>query len=307
MLTDELRAKIDALVNGHSVLLFMKGNKQFPQCGFSNRVVNMLREIGTPFEAVNVLADAEMREGIKEYTEWPTIPQLYVRGEFVGGCDIVTEMYQSGELHALLGVPQEEVAAPTITLDEGARSALSEAAREEGDEHLRLTVTPDFKHDLYFGPAAPGDVVAVADGVALRLDRQSAKRAQGLRIEWVPTGDGGAFRIDNPNAPPSVRSLSAKELSAWRAEKRAFTLIDVRPEGERRAASIEGAVALDAMDEATRAKLAKDAALVFYCHHGHRSRSAAERFLAEGYRNVYNLEGGVDAWSRDVDSSVPTY
>jgi monothiol glutaredoxin len=89
-------------IDGSEVLLFMKGTPLFPQCGFSARVVQILKHAGVPFASVNVLEDPEVREGIKEFSNWPTIPQLYVKGEFIGGCDIITEMYQSGELTALL-------------------------------------------------------------------------------------------------------------------------------------------------------------------------------------------------------------
>lgn len=99
---DEIRKQIDETIQGNQVVLFMKGSKMFPQCGFSARVVQVLKTVGVDFKDVNVLADAEIREGIKEYSSWPTIPQLYVKGNFVGGCDIVTEMYQTGELQKML-------------------------------------------------------------------------------------------------------------------------------------------------------------------------------------------------------------
>jgi monothiol glutaredoxin len=86
------------MVEKNKVVLFMKGSKSFPQCGFSNAVVEVLKKEGIPFETVNVLADAEIRQGIKDFSSWPTIPQLYVGGKFLGGCDIITEMHQSGEL-----------------------------------------------------------------------------------------------------------------------------------------------------------------------------------------------------------------
>ena len=89
-------------VDGSEVMLFMKGTPLFPQCGFSARVVQILKHAGVPFGSVNVLENPEIREGIKAFSNWPTIPQLYVKGEFIGGCDIVTEMYQSGELEQLL-------------------------------------------------------------------------------------------------------------------------------------------------------------------------------------------------------------
>ncbi len=100
--------RIRTLVSGHDVVLFMKGDRHMPRCGFSNTVVQVLDVTGVDFVDVDVLADDEIREGIKAFTDWPTIPQLYVKGEFVGGCDIVREMYQTGELRDLLaqkGVP----------------------------------------------------------------------------------------------------------------------------------------------------------------------------------------------------------
>ena len=104
---------IDAEVKSNDVVLFMKGTPQFPMCGFSGQCVQILDYLGVPYKGVNVLEDAELRQGIKEYTNWPTIPQLYVKGEFVGGCDIVREMFQSGELAtqmASAGLPVKQAA-----------------------------------------------------------------------------------------------------------------------------------------------------------------------------------------------------
>ncbi len=108
------RERIEKVISEHPVVLFMKGTPQFPQCGFSGQVVQILDYLGAPVHGVNVLEDAEIRQGVKEYANWPTIPQLYVKGEFVGGCDIVREMFQSGELVALFtdsGVPVKAQAA----------------------------------------------------------------------------------------------------------------------------------------------------------------------------------------------------
>lgn len=98
----DLKQKIQGMIDSERVVLFMKGNKMFPQCGFSARVVQILKETGTTFKDVNVLTDPTVREGIKQYSDWPTIPQLYVAGQFVGGCDIVTELFEKGELQTLL-------------------------------------------------------------------------------------------------------------------------------------------------------------------------------------------------------------
>src|ERR1700759_1066676 len=104
----DINARIQADIDANQVMLYMKGTPMFPQCGFSARVIQILTHMGVPFHSANVLEDPELREGIKSFSQWPTIPQLYVKGEFVGGCDIVTEMFQSGELETLMkeqGVP----------------------------------------------------------------------------------------------------------------------------------------------------------------------------------------------------------
>ncbi|MCL4138931.1 UNVERIFIED_CONTAM: hypothetical protein GTU68_065498 [Idotea baltica] len=98
-------------VGSNDVVLFMKGTPNFPQCGFSGQIVQILDYVGTPYKGINVLEDDDLRQGIKEFTNWPTIPQLYVKGEFVGGCDIIREMFQNKELQDMLaekGVPTSE-------------------------------------------------------------------------------------------------------------------------------------------------------------------------------------------------------
>jgi len=98
----DIQAWIDAEVKGNDVVLFMKGTPTFPQCGFSSQVVQILDHLGVGYKGINVLENADVRQGIKDYSNWPTIPQLYVKGEFVGGCDIIREMFQEGELQTLL-------------------------------------------------------------------------------------------------------------------------------------------------------------------------------------------------------------
>ena len=107
----DVQAWIKQTVTENDVVLFMKGTPQFPQCGFSGRVTQILNHIGAPYAGVNVLESEAIRQGIKDYTNWPTVPQLYVKGEFVGGCDIVSEMFQDGELQELMkekGIPLNE-------------------------------------------------------------------------------------------------------------------------------------------------------------------------------------------------------
>ncbi|KGJ15629.1 Grx4 family monothiol glutaredoxin [Paracoccus sanguinis] len=113
----DIRSQIQETIDGNDVVLFMKGTREVPQCGFSSRVAGVLNYMGVAFRDVNVLSSDEMRQGIKDFSDWPTVPQLYVKGEFVGGCDIVTEMTLSGELDQLFdraGVAYDKAAAEKI-------------------------------------------------------------------------------------------------------------------------------------------------------------------------------------------------
>ena len=107
-MSDSVQQQIDQVVKNNDVVLFMKGTPDFPQCGFSQRVAGILAAYGVPYAAVNVLLSEDIRQGIKEYSDWPTIPQLYIKADFIGGCDIVTEMHENGELEELLAPLKQE-------------------------------------------------------------------------------------------------------------------------------------------------------------------------------------------------------
>jgi monothiol glutaredoxin len=304
---EAVKARIEETIKKNDVVLFMKGNKSFPQCGFSSAVVGILKELKVPFETVNVLADPAIRDGIKAYSDWPTIPQLYIKGEFVGGSDIVREMHASGELQKLLGAKEEPVEPPTVTVTETAVTAFRGASGEaDADDTLRLSIDARFQNDLFFGPKAAGDIVITSNGITIAMDAATARRANGLKIDFVQGPGGAGFKIDNPNEPPRVKSLQAHELKELLAKGEKLHLIDVRNEAERALAKIEGARLLDAKYEEELNGLAKDEKLVFQCHHGMRSQAAAQRFLDRGFTNVWNLVGGIDAWSA-IDPKVPRY
>ena len=308
-LTDSQRAEFARLVHANPVVLFMKGNRRFPACGFSATVVGILEKVGAKYETVNILEDGAVREGMKEFSSWPTFPQLYVKGDFVGGCDIVKEMYASGELQKALGVearPQAPAKAPSVTITEAAAKALGDAAAGAPGEVVRLEIDGSFNPDLHIGPKHEGDFEVTSGGMKLYVDRGSAARAEGVRIDFVQAPSGMAFKVDNPNAPPRVKGIGPRELKAM-LDAGTVHLFDVRPDAERAMASIAQAKSLDAKGEAELFGLKRDAAVALHCHHGMRSRAAGERLLQEGFTNVYNLEGGIEAWSREVDPSVPRY
>lgn len=218
-----LKERIETIINQDKVLLFMKGTPLMPQCGFSNQVVQILKAFDIPFGHCNILEDLDMRQGMKDFSDWPTFPQLYIEGEFVGGCDIVMEAWQSGELAEWL---QEAF--------------------------------PDKKIE---GPEPPAQ-------------------------------------------PKNISPQQAKEMM----DRDDVRFLDVRTRDERETAAVEG---FDLLDQALAEKLLesedKETPLVFMCHRGGRSQQAAEFFAARGFKNCLNVQGGIDAWSTTVDSSVPRY
>ncbi|MFZ6183949.1 Grx4 family monothiol glutaredoxin [Nannocystis pusilla] len=304
-LTEALRDRIQGLITADSVVLFMKGTRFRPACGFSAGVVEVLDSLVPGWTSVDVLADAELREGIKEFSAWPTIPQLYVRGEFVGGADIVREMHASGELATLLGT--SEVKPPQVQVSARAAGVFREVTAEAGPgEAIRVRISPRFEHDLAVEGREPGDLEVTVEGITLLFDRMSAARAEGLRIDFVERDGEAGFAIENPNAPAQVRPITARELQGKLAQG-AVRLFDVRTPQEQAIAAIAGARLVDEAVRAEILELDRGTPLAFHCHHGVRSQAAAEFFVSQGFREVYNLRGGIDAWSREVDSAVPRY
>jgi monothiol glutaredoxin len=304
-LQQSLQHELDELIASQPVVVFMKGTRRAPRCGFSARVAAILDEFLDDYATVDVLARPEIRQSIKQYSDWPTIPQLYVSGQFVGGCDIVQEMARAGELAQALGVERPQVSPPEVSISDLAAEVLREAAAELDAEVIRLTISRHFVPDLTVGPVEPGDFEVSSNGVLLAVERFSARRANGIRIDFVRTGLSSGFVIDNPNDPGRVEQLGPAELKAWMDQGMPFNLRDVRPATERARASIPGGLPLESPDQLDA--LPKDEPLILYCHLGVRSEEVARRFRAAGFTRVYNLRGGVDAWSVEVDGSIPRY
>ncbi len=306
-LTPELRQRIETLLQSNRLVLFMKGEPQAPQCGFSAKAVAALDALGSDYAHCDVLADGAIREGIKAYGDWPTIPQLYVDGELVGGSDIIEQMANSGELHAALGLPPPDRTPPAITITPPAAAMLRKAIEDAGGEMVvRLDIDRNYRTRLQLAPEDHNAITAAADGVRVQVDLAGARRADGLRIDYADDARGRGLVIDNPNAPAPVRELSPAEASK-RLAAGSLVLVDVRPPEERAQASVDaGFRTLDDGAGAIEA-LPRDTALAFLCHHGNRSAQAAEHFRGAGFGEVYNITGGIEAWSETVDDSVPRY
>ncbi|MFT3897725.1 MAG: Grx4 family monothiol glutaredoxin [Thermomonas sp.] len=302
-----VRQRIQSLLEAHPVVLFMKGMPNAPQCGFSARTVQALSAVGLEdYHAVDVLADDDIREGIKLYGSWPTIPQLYIRGELVGGSDIVGQMAESGELQSALGLPPPNRTPPTVEVTPAAIAMLRNAIESAGDGiAVQVQVDPQYQAKLQLVPADAKAIATTLDGVRMQFDLASARRASGLSIDFADDERGRGLLISHPSAPAPVRELAPEAARAMLANA-ALTLVDVRPADERALASLphpfrdfdDGIDAIEA--------LPKDAPIAFLCHHGGRSAQAAQHFRGLGFREVYNVTGGIDAWAQ-LDPAIPRY
>ncbi len=231
MLSESVKKQIENVLNQNEVVLFMKGTKMTPRCGFSAMVVEILDKLSAIYKDVDVLADPAVREGIKEYGQWPTIPQLYVRGNLIGGCDIVRELYQTGELAKLLGTAQPQ---PRVEAQVQTQPSLQTSSSQ-------------------------------------------------------------------------VKQMAVKELKRRLDAKEPLKLYDVRTDAERQVAKLEESTWFDEKARTSLALLPRDTMLVFHCHHGGRSQAAAEGCIRQGFTNVWNVQGGIDAWSQEIDPSVRRY
>lgn len=311
-LDESVRQEITNTLESNEVVLFMKGNRRSPQCGFSATVVGILDSMLGDYHTVDVLSEPEVRDGIKTFSSWPTIPQLYVKGEFVGGCDIIQEMMGSGELYETLGLEPVEVVQPNIIVTESAAGALTQAAAEHGGggRELHLSVDAAFQSNLSIAPRTPADIEAILSGnnaeLTILLDPMSASRADGITIDVADTPNGQAFQVDNPNAP-RVQQMSVGDLKAAIDAGNPMEILDVRTPEERAIAAIPGAALLNEGEAARIEAMPRDTKLVLHCHHGGRSQQAAEQFVSLGFTQVFNVVGGIDAWSQEIDPDVPRY
>jgi monothiol glutaredoxin len=306
-LDPRIREAIDEVLRNNRVVLFMKGTRVQPQCGFSAKTVSALDMLLPDYLTINVLDHPDIREGIKLYGNWPTVPQLYVAEELVGGSDIVLEMHASGELADMLGVARPGAVNPRIDIGDRALEMIRGALEQRPGLAIHMRIDASWQHQLSLAPATGAEQKVNVAGVDVHLDPWSAARANGLRINVEETVAGTRFQFDNPNAPPPVQQMSVRTLKEKLDRGEALQLIDVRGPEERKTAAIAGARAWDEDTDRHLGALPRDTLIVFHCHKGGRSQRAAEYLRGKGFTNVHNLAGGIDAWSQEVDAGVPRY
>jgi monothiol glutaredoxin len=275
-------------------------------CGFSAKTTGLLDSLLSSYSTVDVLQDEEIREGIKEYGNWPTIPQLYIDKELVGGCDIVTAMYNNGELHEFLGIEKPDRSPPEVNITDAAAEKIRESMIGHEGVGLHFQVDANWQSQFSLAPAQGHEIKVEANGITLLFDLASAQRARGAVIDWVSTIQGEGLTIRLPSAPAPIPQMTVSELKQLLEEDQVI-LIDVRGDDERAKASIQQARAMNSEVMAELEAMPKDASIAFVCHTGKRSQVAAEHFRKLGFENVTNIAGGIDAWSREIDSTVPLY
>jgi monothiol glutaredoxin len=305
-LDQAVRDKIESHVNGSKVVLFMKGTPKQPMCGFSARTIAALDSVWPDYASVNVLDDEAIREGIKAYANWPTIPQLYINGELVGGCDIVMGMLNTGELHEVLGLAKPDRTPPEITVTDAAAEKIQESMQGHDGVALHFQIDANWESQFNLAAAQGGEISAESNGISVLMDLATAQRAQGAVIDWIKTLTGEGLAIELPAAPPVVKDLSVSDL-AEKLKSDEILLIDVRGEEDRAKAFIDGASVLDEDMMDKLAQMPRETELAFICHTGNSSRGAAEYFRKQGYSSVFNVTGGISAWSQEIDPTSPQY
>ncbi len=306
-LSESTRQQIEDIISHDRIVLFMKGTPQQPQCGFSAQTISMLGGIVEQYDTFNVLEDHEIREGIKEYSDWPTIPQLYIDKELVGGCDIVTSLFNSGELHDLLGVDQPDRTPPEITISDAAAEQIQQSLAGQDNLAVHFSIDGNWQSQFQLAPAKGHEIETQANGIRFLMDVNSAARAQGAHIGWSDSLQGQGLTIHLPAAPPPVKQLQVSELKDRLQSEPDTLFMDVRDDSERQLAVIEGFQPLtqDLMHKIDA--LPKDTPMIFLCHVGNSSMGAAEHFRKQGFTDICNVIGGINAWSLEIDPEVPTY
>ena len=306
-LSETTRQRIEDIISQDKIVLFMKGTPQQPQCGFSAQTVSMLGGTVDHYATFNVLDDHEIREGIKEYSDWPTIPQLYIDKELIGGCDIVTSMFNSGELHEMLGIDKPDRTPPEITISDEAAEQINQALAGHENLAVQFSIDGNWQSQFQLGPAQGHEIETVANGIRVLMDLNSAQRARGAHIGWADTMQGQGLTIHLPEAPPPVKQIEVAEVKERLNAEPDTLFLDVRNDAERGLAAIDGfqPMTQDMMHKID--ELPKDTPMVFLCHVGSSSMGAAEHFRKQGFTDISNVTGGINAWSLEIDPDVPTY
>lgn len=298
-LSEATREKIEQQISSHRVVLYMKGTPQQPQCGFSAKTAGILDGLAPGYVTVDVLSDEDVRQGIKVYSDWPTIPQLYVDGELVGGCDIISDMYNSGELHQALGLSIPDRTPPEIRISDKAADKIRAGMEGHDGLGLHMSIDANWTPQFALQPLQGSEISATSNDITLYFDLESAQRAQGAEIDWIDAFDGSGLDVMLPGAPPPVKGLLPDALKTMMDNHATPLLVDVRtPTDRENGEPLTGALVLDKDVLDDLQSRPKETPMVFICNIGKSSRGAAEHFRKLGFIDLYSLEGGIQAWNK---------
>ncbi|WP_242112385.1 glutaredoxin domain-containing protein [Luteimonas aquatica] len=308
-LSAEARQRIETLLRADRLVVFMNGAPDTPERFFSHKICRLLDDLGLDYAHVDVSSDSRLREHIKIYGGLHAIPQLYLDGKLVGDSDAVERMANADELHAALGLSAPDRTPPTVRLTPAAARFLRDVVDGTGNVVVvDIAIDSQFRTSLHFRARRKHTIATEVDGVPLQFDLASARRADGLSIDWQDVERGPSLLIHHPRAPvpEPVRWMSPADADA-RVRAGTLTIVDIRRKEERALARLS--LPFLFMDEGTHEirNLAPEVPLAVLCHRGDRSWHAAEYFLMLGHRDVYAIEGGIDAWAATVDGSIPRY
>lgn len=308
-LSPSIRQRIDALRASHRLVLLMSGTPATSHCGVSLRLCALLDDIGLDYAPVDVASDLQPGRGGKREGEWLAIAQLYLDGEFIASGDLIEQRANAGELHAALGLPAPDRRPPEVTLSPAAAQFLRAViANSEDGTVAEIEVDAQWASCLLLVPRRKGMIHTQVHGVPLQFGLMSARRSDGLAIDWHDVERGPSWTMRFPWSPviEPVRPISPAQADAGARDGR-LIIVDIRPPQERALARLDlPFLSLDESSHEIR-NLAPAVPLAVLCHHGDRSIHAAAHLHQLGHRNLYYIEGGIEAWANLVDTSIPHY
>ncbi len=280
--------QVEAAISSDDVVVFMKGTREAPSCGFSAQIVEVLNHLLPNYSTFDVRNDPLLRQAVKSRSGWPTFPQLYIRGEFVGGSDIAKELFVTGELAARLGLARTELPDPELRVS---RPALDALERLAAGEPIRLELDAQGDANLSVSTKQPSDIEIPVERVRFVLDVLTASRVDGLRIDYV--SEPGGFVLTRP----TTVGLSAPQVAEMLAsEQNAPLLVDCRTLAEFRQATLPKAEHLTRDLLHSLSTGAEGRRVVFFCRNGNRAQNVAEHFSIMWAKPALYLKGGLEGW-----------
>ncbi len=307
-LSEKIKNQIKDYINREKVALFMKGTQSNPKCSFSANIVQILNNFITEYLSIDVLENNKIRQGIKIYSNWPTIPQLYIDQKFIGGNDIVSQMYKNGELSKYFDLKINNNLIPKIQISNLAQQALKEAsATYDNPKYLRLRINAKFEHSLSFQNKNEEDIIIKSNNINLIIDPISKSRSNGIKIDYKKLKSTEGFKIENPNSPPEIKKINVFELKKKFDNNESIIVFDVRTKEEWDITHLNNTLFFNDYPKNKLKQIDKSHPIAFLCHHGQRSKRIAETFRTKGFTNIFNVIGGISEWSSKINNKIDKY